>query len=378
MKDLSLYIHIPFCISKCSYCDFLSFTCKDEKIETYIDALLMELKLYKEIITDYRIRTIFIGGGTPSSIDEGHISRILDYIMKNYKIEKLEEVSIETNPGSLSREKVKAYRNSGINRISMGVQSLNDKILKEIGRTHTSQDFYDSLEIIREVGIDNINADLMFGLPGQNLSDVLYSLDKVIQLGLEHISYYALILEEGTDIFYRHLRGEIGLPREEEEREMYHSIVRILKENSYDHYEISNFAKPGYTCKHNLVYWDTGAYLGLGLNSHSNLGEKRFANTDDIDEYIFKLKNKKFPLKELIDIPKEIEIEEFCIMALRKISGISKVDFKNRFGVNIEELYGPMIKKHEKNGLIKNSQANISLTSKGLDLSNLVEIDFLR
>ncbi len=378
MKDLSIYIHIPFCISKCSYCDFLSFTCKDEKIDSYIDALLIELELYKEEIIDYQIRTIFIGGGTPSSIDESHISRVLDYIMKNYNVEKLEEVSIESNPGTLTKEKVKVYKNSGINRISMGVQSLNNRILKDIGRTHTKEDFYNSLDITRGLGIDNINVDLMFGLPGQNLSQALYSLERVIQLGVKHISYYGLILEEGTDMFYRHLRGEIDFPSEKDERDMYHNIVRILKENAYDHYEISNFSKAGYSCKHNLRYWDLKPYLGIGLNSHSNMEGKRFSNTLDIDEYIYKLENKNFPVIDIIDISKNIEIEEFCIMGLRKTSGIDKIDFKNRFSFNIEDIYNTMIKKHVKNGLIKNSDKSISLTAKGLDLSNLVEIVFLR
>lgn len=377
MKDLSLYIHIPFCSSKCSYCDFLSFACKDEKIHSYIDALLIELELYKEKIMDYEIKTIFIGGGTPSSIDEIHITRILNYIMENYNVERLEEVSIESNPGSLSKEKVKAYKDSGVNRISMGLQSLNDNILKNIGRTHSSKDFYNSLEIIREVGIDNINADLMFGLPGQSLSDVLYSLDQVLKLEIEHISYYGLILEEGTDMYRRYEKGEIQLPSEDEEREMYHNIVRILKEHGYQHYEISNFSKPGYSCKHNLTYWDIKPYLGIGLNSHSNMEDKRFSNTINIEDYISKLKNRTLPVIEEVNIFTDTEIEEFCIFGLRKIRGIDKLDFKKRFNKNIEDIYGIEIEKHVKNGLIINTDTNIRFTSLGLDLSNQVEVDFL-
>ena len=283
MKDLALYIHIPFCKSKCSYCDFLSFADKDEKIEDYINALLTELKLYKDKLSNYQIKTIFIGGGTPTNINAVYIEKILNYINKNYNVENLEEVSIESNPGTLNKEKIKTYIRAGINRVSLGVQSLNDDILSSIGRIHTSKDFYNSFKLLREMGIKNINVDLMFGLPSQSMEDVVYSLEKMIDLGVEHISYYGLILEEGTKLYDLYEKDKIVLPTEEKERQMYHNIVRILDNNGYNHYEISNFSMPGYECKHNLVYWDINPYLGIGLNSHSNTDGKRFSNTIDIE-----------------------------------------------------------------------------------------------
>lgn len=378
MKNLSLYIHIPFCKSKCSYCDFLSFADKDEKIEDYINALLTELKLYKDKLSNYQIKTIFIGGGTPTNIDAVYIEKILNYINKNYNVENLEEVSIESNPGTLNKEKIKRYIRAGINRVSLGIQSLNDDILSSIGRIHSSKDFYDSFKLLREIGIENINVDLMFGLPNQSMDDVEGSLEKMIDLGVEHISYYGLILEEGTRLYNLYEKDKIVLPTEEKEREMYHSIVSILKNSGYDHYEISNFSLPGYECKHNLVYWDINPYIGIGLNGHSNMGGKRFSNTIDMDRYIDLLDQEKLPVIEQESIDKDTEIEEFCIMGLRKIAGIDKIQFFKRFDLNIEDIYNDEIQKHVKGGLINNNKYNISLTSKGLDLSNLVEIDFLK
>lgn len=378
MKNLSLYIHIPFCISKCSYCDFLSFTDKDEKIEEYINALLIELELYKEKFTNYQIKTIFIGGGTPSSIDEKYIEKLLQYIMENYNVENLEEVSLEANPGTLSRRKIKTYIDSGINRISLGAQSLNDDMLKAIGRIHSSKDVYDSFKIIKEMGINNINIDLMFGLPNQKLDDVLDSLNKVIGLGVKHISYYGLILEENTKLYNLYKNGKTTFPKEEEERKMYHNIIRILKNNGYNHYEISNFSLPRYECRHNLVYWDVNPYLGIGLNSHSNMGGKRFSNTSNIEDYINKLNKEILPVTYMEKIYINVEIEEFCILGLRKIAGIDKIEFKRRFNMDIEDIYKKQIEKHIKSGLITNTKDSIKLTSKGLDLSNLVEVDFLQ
>ena len=378
MKELSLYIHIPFCTSKCYYCDFASFVSRDRTIDEYIDALLIELSIYKEKIKDYRIKTIFIGGGTPSSIDPKHIGRILDYIRENYRVEDLTEVSIEANPGSLDREKLEIYLESGINRISLGAQSLKDDLLKSIGRTHNREDLYRSIELIREVGIENINVDLMFGLPGQSLEDVVETLEEIIQLKIKHISYYGLILEEGTKLYDLYHRGKINLPLEEEERAMYHRIIDILKEHGYKHYELSNFAKDGYECQHNIVYWDIKPYLGIGLNSHSNLWNKRFSNLVEMDKYIKELKEGILPIVGVEKIDRDTEMDEFCILGLRKIKGIDKTAFKERFGRDINSIYGEQIKKHLKGALIEEGEDYVRLTKKGLDLSNLVEVDFLR
>lgn len=378
MKDLSLYIHIPFCMSKCYYCDFTSFPNNKEKIQGYIDSLIKELELYKERIKDYNINTIFIGGGTPSCIDANYIYKILEYINCNFNVSKTCEISIETNPGTLNKEKVKIYKESGINRVSMGVQSLKEDLLKVIGRIHNADDFYKSLELLRKANFNNINVDLMFGLPGQTLDMVLDSLKKVVELNIEHISYYGLILEENTKLYNMYNQGKINLPNEDVERDMYHKTREYLINRGYEHYEISNYALSNYECKHNLTYWNVMPYLGVGLGSHSNIEGKRFWNTIHIDKYIEKLKENIIPIEdeEIIDI--NTEIEEFCILGLRKIQGIDKKQFKLRFNNEIETIYKDIINKHVNNGLVINSEDFISLTNRGLDLANLVEMDFLR
>ncbi len=377
MKDLSLYIHIPFCISKCYYCDFSSFTNINHKIDEYINSLIIELDLYKDKIKDYSIKTIFIGGGTPSCINPRYINRILEFIYRNFNTSDLVEVTIEANPGTLDKEKVQIYMESGINRVSMGMQTLDDTLLKSIGRIHSTKDFYKSYEILRNGNMKNINVDLIFGLPNQSIDQVISSLKKVVELGVEHVSYYGLILEENTKFYKLYNEGKISLPDENIERMMYHKATEYLTNHGYKHYEISNYALPTYECKHNLVYWELRPYLGVGLSSHSNMRGKRFFNTSDINIYIEKLNMNKLPVegKEIID--KDTEMEEFCILGIRKIEGLSKIEFKNRFEVEIEKIYGDIIKKHIDNGLILNDH-NIRLTKKGLDLSNLVEVDFLK
>lgn len=378
MKELSLYIHIPFCVSKCYYCDFSSFANKSNVIDDYINSLMIELNLYKEKIKDYNIRTIFIGGGTPSCIDEKYIHRILEFIYKNFNTTESMEVTIEANPGTLDREKVNVYKEVGINRVSMGVQTLDNDLLKSIGRIHNVHDFYRSYEILREENIKNINVDLIFGLPNQTLDHVLDSLNKVIQLKVEHISYYGLILEEGTRLYKLYNDGKIALPNEDTERLMYHKATEYLVDYGYNHYEISNYALPNYECKHNLVYWEVKPYLGVGLSSHSNMNGKRFWNTSNIDIYIEKLNKQVLPIEDEEIINRETEIGEFCILGLRKIAGINKAEFYNRFGVEIESVYKDIINKHIENRLIINDDNYIRLTKRGLDLSNLVEIDFLK
>lgn len=377
MKDLSLYIHIPFCISKCYYCDFSSFTNINHKIDEYINSLIIELDLYKDKIKDYSIKTIFIGGGTPSCINPRYINRILEFIYRNFNTSDLVEVTIEANPGTLDKEKVQIYMESGINRVSMGMQTLDDTLLKSIGRIHSTKDFYKSYEILRNGNMKNINVDLIFGLPNQSIDQVISSLKKVVELGVEHVSYYGLILEENTKFYKLYNEGKISLPDENIERMMYHKATEYLTNHGYKHYEISNYALPTYECKHNLVYWELRPYLGVGLSSHSNMRGKRFFNTSDINIYIEKLNMNKLPVEGEEIIDKDTEMEEFCILGIRKIEGLSKIEFKNRFEVEIEKIYGDIIKKHIDNGLILNDH-NIRLTKKGLDLSNLVEVDFLK
>ena len=260
----------------------------------------------------------------------------------------------------------------------MGAQTLDNKLLKSIGRIHKAEDFYKSYKLLEEVGIENINVDLIFGLPSQSIENVIDSLDKVVQIGVKHISYYGLILEEDTKLYNLYNEGKLTLPDEDTEREMYHKITEYLINHGYNHYEISNYCLPGYECKHNLVYWDVNSYLGLGLNSHSYMENKRFFNTSNINDYIKKLNEKILPTSEEKIIDQETEIEEFCILGLRKIKGIDKLEFERRFKRKIENLYGDIIIKHVDNNLIVNEKDYIKLTKKGLDLSNLVEIDFLK
>lgn len=285
---------------------------------------------------------------------------------------------MEANPGTINKEKVKIYKESGINRVSMGVQTLDDSLLKSIGRIHSTRDFYKSYEILREGNIKNINVDLIFGLPNQNINHVINSLKTIIELGLEHISYYGLILEEGTKFHRLYDEGKISLPDEDTERLMYHEATEYLTSHGYKHYEISNYALPTYECKHNLIYWDVKPYLGVGLSSHSNIDQKRFFNTSNINIYIENINMNKLPIEDEEIIDRDTEIVEFCILGIRKINGIDKKEFKSRFGIEIENIYGDIINKHVNNGLILNNNNYISLTKKGLDLSNLVEVDFLK
>lgn len=377
MKDISLYIHIPFCEKKCYYCDFLSFSNKNEKIEPYINSLLIELSLYKEKLNDYNIKTIFIGGGTPSSVDSIYIKKILEYIYKNFNTENIEEITIEVNPENLDKEKMDNYIKAGINRVSLGAQTFNNKLLEKIGRNHKVHDIFESYKIIRKSGIKNINIELLIALPNQSLEDFMDSLKKAIDLRAEHISLNSLLLEENTYLNNLYNQGKLQLPGEDEERKMYHTSRKYLKEKGYIHYELLSYGLPGYESKHNNVYWSVLPYIGIGLASHSNFESNRFWNTSNINEYIKLLNSKKLPIEAKESISREMEISEYCILAFRKISGINKDEFKNRFNIKIEEIYGKIIKKHEANGLIINKEKNIELTSKGLDLSNQVEVDFL-
>lgn len=377
MKKIGIYIHIPFCIKKCYYCDFISYPKSRDKIAEYIDYLLLEIELYRDILKDYTINTIFIGGGTPSCIDEEYISKILDYIHKNYNTSNLEEITIEANPGTLSKQKLKSYKSFGINRISIGVQSLDDKLLKDIGRVHTSIDFYRNYETIRNLGFDNVNVDLIFGLPNQTIDQCETTLKDIIKLDVEHISYYSLILEDGTLLKKRYEEGKIDLPDEDKERYMYHKGVKLLKENGYDHYEISNFSKRGYRCKHNLVYWQLSPYIGFGIAAHSNLDNRRFWNHVNFENYYRCLKYHQLPIAGEEIINRDMEMAEYLIMGLRLIEGIDKMKFYQRFNVSVDEIYGDVFRKHEEKGLISMDENCIRFTSSGLDLSNLVYVDLL-
>lgn len=377
MKELAIYIHIPFCKAKCYYCDFVSFAGKENWIDKYIDYLIKELDIYKTQVKDYSIKSIFIGGGTPSHIDAKHIERLLNFIKANFNTENMDEVTIETNPGTLDLEKVTSYKESGINRVSMGVQTLNDHHLKNIGRIHREEKVYESLDLLRKVGFKDINLDFIFGLPDETIKDVEENLNKIQILKPTHISYYGLILEKGTKLYNLEKSGKLNLPSDIKEREMYYLIKRRLKSMGYEHYEISNFACENYECKHNLLYWKIEEYIGLGLASHSFLNGRRYWNVDNFDDYFSALKNYHLPIENFELINLHTEASEFAIMGLRLIEGIDKELFKIRFKGDIGDYFEKEIEKHLKNGLLEENEKFLKLTSKGLDLSNQVEVDFL-
>lgn len=377
MKDLGIYIHIPFCKSKCYYCDFISFPNSYGESKYYINYLLREMDLYKEKLASYRIRTIFIGGGTPSHIEGKYIYKVLDHIYKNFNVKDLEEVTIEANPGTLDEEKLKIYKEAGINRVSLGVQSLDDQLLKGIGRSHTSRDVYDSIEKIRKAGFSNINVDLIFGLADQGLKECERALREMARLDIEHISHYSLIVEDNTLMDKWHREGKIQLPDEDLEREMYYLSKEILKDRGYKHYEISNFAKPGFESQHNLFYWQLKPYIGFGLASHSNLAGWRFWNLDRFKDYYHSIDLGKLPMADQEKIDREMEMAEYLILGMRLIEGISRKEFQKRFNLSVEEVYGDILEKHRKDGLVDLGEEYIKFTPKGLDLSNRVYVDLL-
>ena len=372
MKELGIYVHIPFCIRKCDYCDFCSFGDMQHKIKQYIEALKEEIKNCSNYL-DYEITTIYFGGGTPSYIDSEYIKEILKEIVKKYKLSN-PEITIEVNPGTVSKEKLEDYMKMGINRISIGLQTTNNKMLKLLGRIHTYEQFLETFKVAREEGFNNISVDLMIGLPTENLQDVEGDLKRIIKLNPEHISVYSLILEEGTPLEKKVAKGELYLPKEEQERKMYWNAKKKLEEKNYIHYEISNFAKQGYFSKHNLNCWNQKEYLGFGLAAHSYIEKTRMSNTENLEEYIVNNgKNKIIHEKQGI----EEETKEFMLLSLRKIEGVKISEFKNRFLSNPLYLFKTELDKLTKEELIEVDEDSIKLTNKGIDLANLVWQEFV-
>lgn len=376
MKELSIYIHIPFCKSKCYYCDFASYGNANDKIPKYIESLFKEMDFYISEIKAYRIKSIFFGGGTPSSIDSKYIEDIMKYLRDNLNIHREAEISLELNPGTINMEKARAYRRAGVNRISMGVQSFNDPILKSIGRIHSRNEVIRSYEILRQVGFTNISMDFIFGLPNETISHIRDNLKEAISLGPDHISYYSLILEEGTHLYDLDNKLDLNFPDEVGEREMYYTIVDLLEKNGYRQYEISNFAKPGKESYHNLVYWNVKDYIGFGNSSHSNYRGMRYGNVDSMSDYIDRIQLGKKPIDIMEEISFEDEMKEVIILGLRKTKGISLGEFYKRFKLDLEEYYNQPVEKNLRAGLIEIKDDYLRLTKRGLDLSNQVELDF--
>lgn len=402
MKEIGIYIHIPFCVKKCDYCDFISYCDKAEYIEKYIESLKNEINNNLGALlvrntkgeyqtaplenSNYQIKTVYIGGGTPSSIDSKYIVDLINTIKnvgalsarntnKECQTAPLNndiEITIEVNPGTVTENKLLDYKSAGINRLSIGLQETSHKLLKQIGRIHTYEEFLETYNLARKIGFRNINVDLMIGLPNQSIANIKESLEKVIKLNPEHISVYSLILEEGTKLYKKYEEKQIELPDEEIERNMYWYVKNTLENNGYIHYEISNFAKPGYESKHNVSCWNQEEYIGFGVAAHSYIDNTRYSNVESIEEYINGTDKIIHEKQSIEDMQKE-----YMLLGLRKIKGISVQEFKNKFGDNPIFLFRNELSKLVEEDLIEVDGDDIKLTNKGLDLANKVWEEFI-
>lgn len=376
-NKISIYIHIPFCESRCHYCDFCSSLLNRENVEKYFSYLEREINLYRNFLREKIIDTVFIGGGTPSSVDEKFIVRILK-VLSDFEFSENPEITIESNPNSLSMEKAESYFSSGINRISIGAQSFNDKILKKIGRIHKLEDIFRAVENARAAGFTNINLDLMLALPSQKISDIEKSLVEIKNLDLSHISYYSLILEEGTRLYENHIKSPLDFPDELEDRKMYHYVVNGLEKIDLHQYEISNFSKIGFECRHNRTYWKLRDYISFGLSASSNIKNLRYRNFSDFKNYYEALDKNEKPIEFSETLSKNDRMNEFIMMGLRLNSGIDLGEFNKKFEEDFLKIYEREIENNIKLGLIEIKGNKIKLTEKGRDLSNQVELDFFR
>ena len=374
-KEIGIYVHIPFCKRKCDYCDFISYSNKDSKIQEYIEEVKKEIELQK---IKSEITTIYVGGGTPSYIESKYIKEIIEEI-KNKNVSNDAEITIEINPGTVTLEKLRDYKECGINRLSIGLQTTQNNLLKQIGRIHDFEQFVETYKMARKEGFKNINIDLMLGLPNQRIKDLKDSLEKVIELQPEHISVYSLIIEEGTPICNKIEKGDLELPEEDLERNMYWYVKNTLELNGYKHYEISNFARNGYESKHNLNCWNQKEYIGIGLAAHSYRDITRYSNTEQMGEYIRNVKNQNLERNRIIhEIQKEDDTKkEYMILGLRQIDGIKISEFKEKFGDNPIYLFRNELKKLSDENLINVDEDNIKLTNKGIDFANLVWEEFV-
>lgn len=377
MNSIALYLHIPFCQKKCYYCDFNSYSGKEYLIKDYIKALKEEIIIYKPILDNYKISTVFFGGGTPSILEGHQIAGLIDSIGDHYKLENDAEISMEANPGTLNYKKLKQYYTGGVNRLSIGLQACQNNLLQTLGRIHTFEDYLKNLEEARWAGFTNINTDLMFSLPNQKQNHWEECLERIVNLNIPHISAYSLIVEEDTPFDDWVEDKVIALPNEDIQVEMYHYTIKYLEAKGYLYYEISNFARPGFQCKHNLVYWHNKPYIGLGLGAHSYFNNKRFNNVNRIEEYITLIKNKTRPIEDEINVTVRDEISETMFLGLRLTEGISIGEFTRRFNLSPLEVYEKQINKFVEQGLLECSKTHIKLTQRGIDLSNIVFQEFL-
>ncbi len=376
-KELSIYVHVPFCVQKCLYCDFLSAPASDEVRARYADCLVREIREESTSYVNYKVKTVFLGGGTPSVLEPIQITGIMNSLRENYSLEKDCEITIEVNPGTCSKEKADAWRSAGINRVSIGLQSLEDIELKALGRIHSADEFYETYEELVKTGFNNINIDLMTAIPGQTMESCCKTLRAVTTLNPApvHISAYSLIIEEGTPFF----ENTPVLPDEDTEREMYKITNDILFKAGYHRYEISNFARSGFECRHNKVYWQRGNYVGFGIGAASLVENVRFTNGKDLKRYL-----ENGPVKEnRQELSWQEQMEEFMFLGLRMTQGVSEKEFQKLFGKTVDQVYPGIVDKHIKNGLLRRvfdmieGEERIMLTDYGIDVSYVVMADFL-
>lgn len=401
-REVELYIHIPFCMKKCAYCDFLSGPAPRETIDRYVTALVAEIRQYQKLAENYRVTTIFFGGGTPSILSGGQMKEVFDALRDVFEIQADAEITMEANPGTVTKENLQAYRACGINRISFGLQSVDDKELKLLGRVHTMRQFEESYDLARKAGFQNINVDLISAIPGQTVASWEHTLDTVIRMNPEHISAYSLIIEEGTpfyEIYGENAKEEqdsrcekcladdgkqmdIGknfpkLPDEEAERCMYELTAEKLEAAGYLQYEVSNYAKPGYACRHNKGYWQRVEYLGIGTGAASLIENERYQHISDTDLYI-RANGKLDQIEEEKEkLDWNAQVEETMFLGLRMKEGVNKQKFRERYHREIQEVYGEVLEKLKEEGLLCEEEERICLTKRGNDLSNYVLAQFL-
>lgn len=376
-KELGLYVHIPFCVKKCGYCDFLSWCGTSEEKETYVQALLKEIESYREFARGYRVSTVFVGGGTPSVLEAGQMEGVLGNIQEVFELEKKPEITLEMNPGTVTEEKLQCYKENGVNRLSIGLQSVKNEKLEVLGRIHSYEEFLESYELARKAGFTNISVDLISSIPGQKLEEWKEELAALSALSPEHISVYQLIIEAETPFYEKYAEHEKLLPDEEESREIYLWTGSFLKEQGYEQYEISNYAKPGKESRHNLKYWERGDYLGLGLGAASMVRNIRMSNTKDMKTYLERCGQPKTMREDVQFLEEARQMEEFMFLGLRKTRGVSRKEFRRIFGQEMDMVYEKALHKCLENGMLKEHKDRVYLSEEGVLLSNAVLSEFL-
>ena len=376
--ELGLYLHLPFCISKCPYCDFNSYQLKeDNQISSYISALYQEITAYSQKLKKNNIKTIYLGGGTPTILSGVQIYNILEFCKDKFTIDKNAEITIEVNPGTLDGEKIKLLIESGINRLSLGAQSFNDLFLKKLGRIHNTRDIIDSYYLAREVGFNNINIDIMFALPDQTIEDLQATLKRAVSLKPDHLSLYNLTIKPGTEYYKKYKRGKLKLPTEDEEFDMYSWAINFLEENNFEHYEIANFARPYKRSMHNLIYWQNKPYLGIGAGAYSFIKGYRYMNYENPARYIKEIMSGKLPVDNGEKLSLRKRMIETIILGLRTKDGVGYKKFKTRFKVDINNIFHKQINKLVNLRLLQKDDFKIKLTKRGIFLANTVFREFV-